>query len=41
MGYIVNFFATPLIDYNKLMEQQSMVQVPDVFVRSKNKYITI
>jgi hypothetical protein len=29
MEYVVNFFAEPLIDYGKLIEEQSKVEAPN------------
>lgn len=43
MNYVVNFFAEPLTDYNKLMEQQSHVEAPNPIYNGgkKSKYLTI
>ncbi len=43
MNYVVNFFAEPLTDYGKLMEQQSNVEIPNpVYTgKKKSKYLTI
>jgi len=43
MNYVVNFFAEPLTDYGKLMEQQSKVEAPNPIYTGgkKSKYLTI
>ena len=37
MKVVCYFFATPLIDYTKLIEQQAMVQSPDAYMRNVKK----
>ena len=43
MNYVVNFFAEPLIDYGKLIEQQAKKESANPIYDGgkKSKYLTI
>ena len=37
MNYIVSFFATPLINYTRLIETQSRIVSPEQYARNKRR----